>query len=608
LVTRDGKEYYPALMTRKRVVAQRVNPKEAEARAQMRSNLPLSALLAVIFVTLACGPAGRASNPPAGQPSAPASPQRALVVAIRGEPPSIAARPLVPFTAALNTPLFLFNATLDYRDERSVPHPYLAEGLPQLDSDTWRVLPDGRMETRYHFQPNLAWQDGTPFSAEDFVFAWRVYGMPQFGAATSPPIGLMEEVTAPDARTLVIRWKQPYPDAASFVQMPNSTSFQALPRHILQQPLQDLDPIAFSGLPFWTTEYVGLGPYQIDGWEPGSFLRGRAFDRFVFGRPKIDRIEVRFIPDPQTAVANLLASELDFVSDFVFSVTEGLTLEQQWVPSGGGTVLYSPISIRSSVIQQRPEVVDTSALLDVRVRQAIAFGIDSATAVEVLTAGKGVPTNTLTSPGVPYYAEIERVIQKHPYDPRRAQQLMEEAGYAKGSDGLFANPNSEAVRFNLTSSSGTKNESEAAAYVDSLHKAGFAVAQKVLPAAQLDDPETRALLPGLQVRGAGDNPVTYTSEQVPSAENRWRGENRGGWKSPDYDRVYAAYNSTLAEPERIRQLAELERIMTEQVPVIPHFFGVETTPFSSAISGPVARQAPPSSGAFLYSWKWEMKS
>ncbi len=573
----------------------------------MRLNPRFAVGLTVVVVTLACGTTQPAASPQPGQPAAPAAPQRSLVVAIRGEPPSLAARPLVPFTAALNPPLFLFNATLDYRDERAVPQPYLVEALPQLDTNTWLVLPDGRMETRYQLKPNLVWQDGTPFSAEDFVFAWRVYATPQFGAATSPPIGFMEEVSAPDTRTLVIRWSQPYPDAAVFVQIANSTGFQALPRHLLQQPLQDADPIAFTGLPFWTTEYVGLGPYQVESWEPGTSIRARAFDRFVLGRPKIDRIEVRFIPDPQTAVANLLAGEVDFISDFVLSVTEGQTLEQQWVPSGGGTVLYSPISVRSSVIQQRPDAVDTPAFLDVRVRQAIAYGIDSATAVEVLTAGKGVPSNTLISPRVPYYAEIDRVIHKYQYDPRQAQQLMEQAGYTKGSDGSFASPNGETVKFSLTSSSGTKNESEAAAYVDNLHKAGFAVTQRVLPAAQLDDPETRALISGLQVRGAGDNLVTYTSEQVPTAENHWRGENRGGWRNPDFDRVYDAYIRTLAEPERIRQIAELERILTEEVPVIPHFFGVETTPVASSLQGPVARETPNTSGAFLYAWKWELK-
>jgi peptide/nickel transport system substrate-binding protein len=462
------------------------------------------------------------------------------------------------------------------------------------------------METSYRLKPNLTWHDGTPLSAEDFVFAWRVYATPQFGTATSPPIGLMEEVSAPDPESLVIRWRQPYPDAAALSDG-TAVGFQALPRHILQEPFQSLDPVAFTGLPYWTSEYVGLGPYRVEHVEPGAFIAGRAFDGYFLGRPKIDRIEVRIIPDPQTAVANLLAGEAHFVSDFILSVTEGLTLEQEFPHRGGGTVLYSPVSLRSGVVQVRPDAVETPALLDARVRRAVASGLDSISAVEVLTAGKSLPTNTLTSPRVPYYAEIERVITKHQYDPRRVQQLMEEAGYAKGADGFFVGRDGANVRFSVASSAGTKNELEAATYADSLRRAGFEANQRILPAAQIADPETRALLPGVQIRGGGNRHVVYTSEQIPRPENRWRGDNRGGWSSPAYDRAFEAFSTTLAESERIRHIAQMEQILTEEAPVIPLFYSAETNAHVGALQGPVARQTPNSSGTFLHVHRWEWR-
>src|SRR5678809_496443 len=91
-------------------------------------------LLAVALAPLACGPASPQSRPAAEQ-SAPAvrsAPQKTLVMAIRAELPSVAARPLLPFSQALYPPLYLFNAALNYRDELEVPRPYLAE-LPQLN-------------------------------------------------------------------------------------------------------------------------------------------------------------------------------------------------------------------------------------------------------------------------------------------------------------------------------------------------------------------------------------------------------------------------------------------------------------------------------------------
>ena len=85
--------------------------------------------------------------------------------------------------------------------------------------------------------------DGQPLSADDFVFAWQVYTSPAFGLASAAPQGLMEEVLAPDDRTLTIRWRQTYPGAASMADG-TQVGFQALPRHVLEDQFRDLDPVA----------------------------------------------------------------------------------------------------------------------------------------------------------------------------------------------------------------------------------------------------------------------------------------------------------------------------------------------------------------------------
>src|SRR5439155_18391762 len=122
------------------------------------------------------------------------------------------------------------------------------------------------------------------------------------GVSSSPVLASMERVIAPDSSTVVIHWRRLNADAASL-----DLEFQALPRHLLEQPFQQLDPQAFAGLPFWTTDYVGLGPYRIERWEPGAFVDGVAFERHALGRPKIDRLRLIFIADPNAALANMLS-------------------------------------------------------------------------------------------------------------------------------------------------------------------------------------------------------------------------------------------------------------------------------------------------------------
>src|SRR5438309_7311406 len=103
----------------------------------------------------ACGPAtapgGTSASPPQVSSS---SPSRPLVAAVRVEPGSLATRALRTTGVALFLSKRLFNAELGILDVNGVPQPYLAETLPQLNTDAWQVFPDGRMQTTYRLKPN----------------------------------------------------------------------------------------------------------------------------------------------------------------------------------------------------------------------------------------------------------------------------------------------------------------------------------------------------------------------------------------------------------------------------------------------------------------------
>lgn len=147
--------------------------------------VPAIVLVALLHLSLAaCAPTPPAGQQPAERAApAPATPQRRLVILIRAEVPSLAAKPLAPYSGSLSPPIRFFNAMLDFIDEKEASHPYLAEALPQLNTDTWRVFPDGRMESVHRLRPNLTWHDGTPLSVEDFVFALKVYSAPAWDSA-----------------------------------------------------------------------------------------------------------------------------------------------------------------------------------------------------------------------------------------------------------------------------------------------------------------------------------------------------------------------------------------------------------------------------------------
>src|SRR5581483_6688538 len=299
--------------------------------------------IAVLLANCAAPPSGRTSGQTTDQ--TPVSPQRTLVIIARGEPPSLAAKPLVGYSGSLNPPLRLFNATLDELDENDVSHPYLEQELPRLNTDSWRVAPDGTMETTHILRPNLTWHDGQVLTADDFVFGWQVFATPELGAGGTKPIKQMAEVVAKDPRTVVIRWRQPFPEADQL-----DTSFQPLPRHLLQRSYDQGDWSAFVNDSFWTTDYIGLGPYKVGTWEAGDYLEADAFAGHALGRPKIDRVKLEFVSDSNTALAKMLSGEAQYVADYVLGHQDGATLDEQWAGDNAGTVVFAPVLFRFTQI------------------------------------------------------------------------------------------------------------------------------------------------------------------------------------------------------------------------------------------------------------------
>src|SRR6266542_2476221 len=190
----------------------------------------LWALLPLVALLNACAPGPSASRPAQQDaPRTPAPTSRTLLFAMRVEPESLSFKGVHQGQTTLTTVRSLFNANLALIDDTGAARPFLVEALPQLNTDSWRVLADGHMETTYRLRSGLAWHDGTPLTASDFVFAWRLYTHPALGQQTLTPQGLMDDVVAQDERTLLIRWSRPYPDAGML-----NTDFPPQPTHILQ--------------------------------------------------------------------------------------------------------------------------------------------------------------------------------------------------------------------------------------------------------------------------------------------------------------------------------------------------------------------------------------
>lgn len=460
---------------------------------------------------------------------------------------------------------------------------------------------DGRMETTYLLRPNLTWHDGTPLVAEDFAFARRVVTDPQSAVFTfQPEDRQIEEIVTPDPRTVVFRWRGLYKGAGSL-------RYDPLPRHILERPFLEDDPAAFLNRPYWTTEFVHLGPYRLVRWEPGAFIDAEASPAYALGPPKIARIQVRWSGDPNISVTNLLSGAAHFASDPGITFQEGATLKRAWASGGAGTVLLSPSSMRYVQFQRRPEYARPIGVTDLRVRKALAHSVDKATLADSMLEGEGVPADTFVGRGTVFYEAVHRAVVKYPYDLRQTEQLMQAAGFAKGADGVYTHPTDGRFAPELRGFVGGQEEREIAILADGWRKVGMDVSEYSVPPAQGLAGEVRSTFPALAANffGAGryGSPEFFVTSAIPRADNGWVGNNRGGWSNPEFDRLNDLLNATLDQDGQAQVLADLWTVVSVDLGGLPTYYNTSVRAHVADLRGPV-----PSTYWNLHLWEWKAGS
>jgi peptide/nickel transport system substrate-binding protein len=541
------------------------------------------ALGLALVVGLACtGPARRPSSGSEPAASARAAASRTLTKAFRFEPPELALKIVSPGgTLAVKD---IFGAGLAVLDGKEQPHPRLAESLPQLNTDSWRVLPDGRMETTYVLRPGLTWHDGHPLTAEDFVFAWRVYSDPRLGVFSTEPQDRMSETVAVDPRTVLIRWRVLFPEADRL-----ADNFAPLPRHLLSQAFEGVErgdgSEAFMSHAYWSAENVGAGPYKLERWTPGTSMEGVAFGNYALGRPKIARVLFRFIGDENSVLATMLAGDLHIAMENALFFEHFQILKREWDANRGGEILRSLGPPVMRPVQHRLEYLRTRVLADLRVRRALAHGIDRDSINEGTFEGQATITDIYLAPAQPYFPEVNRAMTHYPFDPRRSEQLMGEAGFTKDRDGYFLNAAGEHFRPDVQVQAGPSYERGHAILVNSWRQVGFDVQPSVLPVALVRDNEARNTYPDIGM-SFNSGIVSLTTGQMGTAVNRWRGANRAGWSNPEYDRLWDLYNATLEPSDRHRQIAQMAKVVSEDIPGFWLYFDYQAKARAAALRGP----------------------
>jgi peptide/nickel transport system substrate-binding protein len=312
------------------------------------------------------------------------------------------------------------------------------------------------------------------------------------------------------------------------------------------------------------------------------------------GRAKIDEIEVRFIPDPTTLIANVYSGAIDATVGRGIQLDLALQAKEQWTDG-------QPIMAPASRVVVFPQLLDpTPAVIgDVRFRRALLFAMDRQQIVDTLQSGVTPVADAFVSPEHPDYAELQRDIVRYEYDPRQAARLVEEIGLARGQDGFYRDPGGRRLAMEIWASGESK---QMLAVADGWRQTGIETEAIILPQQRWNDREYVAKFPGFRMNRQPNSNADlrrYQSAQAPLAENNFVGANYSRYMNPELDALVDQFFRTIPKAERTRALGAIMRVTTGQVVDMGLYHDVQPTLVANRVTGVTA----PATGWNAHLWE-----
>jgi len=562
-------------------------------------------LLAMATLAAACAPTPRADPSGGGPASSVAAPKR-ISIAIYGELTNVRSQ-VMTVTPGLTEIEQIINAGLAAIDDRGVLHPRLSDAVPTLENGRWRVLPDGRMETTWNIRENAKWHDGTPFTSDDIHFTVMQVGKdPDSTPLRHLMYDFIEGIDTPDSRTAVVRWSRPNIDADKLLSTVGTPWPMPLPKHLLERGHAE-DKLGFLQHPYFTQEFVGTGPYRIRSWNLGSSVVIEANPDYVLGRPRIDEIEIKFILDLNTMVANIAAGSVDANLGRGISLEQGLEIRGIWQT---GRVDVPPRSI-VVIYPQLINPTQPAVMTDVRFRRAVLHAIDRPTLVETIMRGQSAVAHVFLNPNEPEYRQIESSFVRYDYDPRLAVQLIEELGFTRGADGMFAQ-GGQPLSAHFQNTVLDIHQKSLFPITDALKQIGVASEVEILTPQRVDDRGYRAQRPGFELTRTANELSAYLSRnhgsQTPLPEDNFRRyTNKSRYQNAEYDGLIDRYFATIPFQERVAVLGQIMRHTTENLIVMGLFYDVEPMAVANRLVNVEMRKAELSSPVSNVH-QWDLKA
>jgi peptide/nickel transport system substrate-binding protein len=467
-------------------------------------------------------------------------------------------------------------------DARGQIMPALLSRVPTIANGD--VSSDGRTIT-YRLRPQIRWSDGVPLTADDVLWTLRAILDPKNPVPSHEGYDLIDRAYAKDAHTVVFHLKHAWaPAVTTFFSYGFRPQF-VLPKHVLEAQG------ALAQAPFNAAPTVGDGPFSFVSWHRGESLLYQANTRYWRGAPKIARLDIRVIPDPQTNLVMLRSGALDW--NLIAPV-------QQATLASAHDVAF--IAVPTAVVAGLVLNLSHSPLDDARVRRALAMSIDRAAISRKITLGRYPVTNVIQ----PQFSWAYDPSVKEPnYDPSSADSLLDAAGWRRGADRMRQKAGKALSLVYVQFPESMTGVRVATAVQAELKARGIAVEVKSVSNAQLFLPSSRG---GTLAGGQFDLayvPFTMGSDPDDSSVLMCRGaSNYMRYCSAQVDALEAEALTAASQQQRKALYSQIAAIVARDVPIIYLFNADYIYAYRKQLSGFQPN-------AFLPTWNaanWNLKT
>jgi peptide/nickel transport system substrate-binding protein len=324
---------------------------------------------------------------------------------------------LNPHLGQFATLLWLSQLTMAWLvrfDAHNQPIPELATEVPTQANGG--VSKDGLTIT-YHLRHGVKWSDGGPFDADDVVFSTNVVNNLANNEVGRQGWDQIAKIDEPNKFTVVYHLKKPY---SPFVEVFFSSAGAnpcVLPKHILGK-LPNINNAPYNALP------VGIGPFKYESWARQQQIVLVPNQYYFRGQPKLQKIILKLGIDRNTLLTQVQAKEVD-----LWAIVSG-----NYVGRLKEIAPYDTIFVPSYYWNHVDFNLATPALRDPIVRHALLYALDRQGILEKIGHGFGKVADTVTPVNAPYYVNLPIT----PFDPKKANAMLDQDGWKMGADGVRA--------------------------------------------------------------------------------------------------------------------------------------------------------------------------